>query len=141
MLHIEVLCVGRLGEPYWTAACNEYLKRLSAYAKVSVTELPENHPVVPRIPGSAYVVALCIEGTPIDSLELSAFLAERAGQGDASLCFLIGGSNGLPDAAKAKARFKLSLSKMTFPHHMARVMLLEQLYRAFQIAAGGKYHK
>ena len=141
MLRVSVICQGRLKEPYYIAACAEYLKRLGAYCKAEVTELPEDGDVAARIPKGAYVIALCIEGEKLSSPDLAKKLEKLAGQGESRLCFLIGGSDGLPEAVKAAADYKLSMSDMTFPHHLARVMLLEQLYRAFSINAGAKYHK
>ena len=141
MLRVSVICQGRLKEPYYIAACAEYLKRLGAYCKAEVTELPEDGDVAARIPKGAYVIALCIEGEKLSSPALAKKLEKLAGQGESRLCFLIGGSDGLPESVKAAADYQLSMSDMTFPHHLARVMLLEQLYRAFTITAGTKYHK
>ncbi len=141
MLRVSVICQGRLKEPYYIAACQEYLKRLGVYCKAEVTELAEDGDVMPRIPKGAYVIALCIEGDKFSSPALAERLAALAGRGVSRVCFLIGGSEGLPAAAKERADMRLSMSDMTFPHHLARVMLLEQLYRAFSINAGTKYHK
>lgn len=141
MFHVSVLCCGRLKEPYYIDACREYLKRLGAYCKADVTELPENGDLAARIPKGAYVIALCIEGKKLDSPGLAAMLARLGSEGESRLCFLIGGSDGLPEDVKAMSDCRLSMSDMTFPHHLARVMLLEQLYRAFTITAGAKYHK
>ena len=141
MLRVTVLCQGRLKEPYYIAACQEYLKRLGAYCRAEVTELAEDGDVPGRIPKGAYVIALCIEGDKLASPALAEKLAGLAGRGVSRVCFLIGGSEGLPAEAKARADMRLSMSDMTFPHHLARVMLLEQLYRAFSINAGTKYHK
>lgn len=141
MLRITILCQGKLKEAYYAAACAEYQKRLSAYCQLEIVELPENSDPVPRIPKGAYVVALCIEGRKTDSPGLAARLARCAVDGRSRVCFLIGGSDGLPEEARCAADWQLSMSDMTFPHHLARVMLLEQLYRAFTINAGAKYHK
>lgn len=141
MFHMSVICQGRLKEPYYIAACQEYLKRLGAFCKIEVTELAEGGDVVSRIPGGAYVIALCIEGEKMSSPALAARLEKLANSGVSRLCFLIGGSDGLPERAKAAADLRLSMSDMTFPHHLARVMVLEQIYRAFSINAGTKYHK
>lgn len=141
MFRVSVLCQGRLKEPYYIAACQEYLKRLGAFCKIEVTELAEDGDVVSRIPGSAYVIAMCIEGEKMSSPALAARLEKLANSGVSRLCFLIGGSDGLPERAKAAADLRLSMSDMTFPHHLARVMVLEQIYRAFSINAGTKYHK
>ena len=141
MLRVTVLCQGRLKEPYYIDACREYLKRLGAYCKAEVLELPESGDMALRIPKGAYVIALCIEGKKLDSPGLAAMIDKLAAGGESRLCFLIGGSDGLTEDVKALADFRLSMSDMTFPHHLARVMLLEQLYRAFTISAGAKYHK
>ena len=141
MLRVTVLCQGRLKEKYYIDACGEYLKRLNAYCQPEVVELPENGDIAARIPRGAYVVALCIEGEKTDSPGLAARLERCALAGKSRVCFLIGGSEGLPESVKREADWRLSMSDMTFPHHLARVMLLEQIYRAFTITAGAKYHK
>ena len=141
MLRVTIICQGRLKESYYIAACGEYLKRLSAYCKAEVTELSEEGDIPSRIPKGAYVIALAIEGEKLSSPQLAAKLEKLAGRGESRICFLIGGSEGLPADVKAAADYRLSMSDMTFPHHLARVMLLEQLYRAFTITAGAKYHK
>ena len=141
MLRVTVLCQGRLKEPYYIDACREYLKRLTAYCKAEVIELPEDGDMAPKIPKGAYVIAMCIEGKKLDSPGLAAQLQKLATGGDSRICFLIGGSDGLSEAVKNLSDFRLSMSDMTFPHHLARVMVLEQIYRAFTINAGAKYHK
>lgn len=141
MLRVTVLCLGRLKESYYIDACREYCKRLGAYCRIEVTELAEDGPIAGRIPKGAYVIALCIEGRKLSSEALAEKLQELANRGVSRICFLIGGSEGLPEPVKSQADFSLSMSDMTFPHHLARVMLLEQLYRAFSINAGAKYHK
>ncbi len=141
MLRVTVLCLGRLKEKHYIAACGEYLKRLTAYCQPEVVELPENGDIAARIPKGSYVIALCIEGEKTDSPGLAKRLEKCAMEGNSRVCFLIGGSEGLPEAVKRSADWKLSMSDMTFPHHLARVMLLEQIYRAFTITAGAKYHK
>ena len=141
MLRITILCQGRLKERYYIDACAEYIKRLGAYCRPEVIELPENGDIPPRIPKGAYVVALCVEGQKTDSPGLAERLARCAAEGRSRVCFLIGGSDGLAEHVKRLADWRLSMSDMTFPHHLARVMLLEQIYRAFTINAGTKYHK
>ena len=94
-----------------------------------------------RIGSGAFVVAMCIEGKSCSSEELASLMAQCAVQGKSRVCFLIGGSDGLSDEVKRAADVRLSMSRMTFPHHLARVMVLEQIYRAFNINEGGKYHK
>ncbi len=160
MLKIYIIAVGHLKEKYLRDASDEYLKRLSAFAKMTVTEIePERLPDSPKesqiksalenesakitkaIPDGSYVIPMCIEGKQLDSVELSEKLENIAVMGDSTVCFIIGGSYGLSENVKALAGLKLSMSKMTFPHQLARIMLLEQIYRAFKISAGGTYHK
>ncbi len=141
MLRISVLCQGRLKEKYYTDACAEYLKRLSAYGAVEVIELPEDSDIAARIPKGAYVIAMAIEGEKLSSEAFAERLERLALAGHSRLCFLIGGSEGLTEAIKRSADMRLSMSDMTFPHHLARVMVLEQIYRACSIRAGTKYHK
>lgn len=160
MLRVKIVCVGKLKEPYLRDACAEYRKRLSAFCRLEIDELPaarvpdapsdariaaalaeEGARILARIPSGAYAYAMCIEGKQRPSEQFSAELQKLAVGGVSSVCFLIGGSWGLSDAVKARTQAKLSMSQMTFPHQLARVMLLEQLYRAFEISSGGKYHK
>jgi len=148
MLKIKVICVGRLKEQFYTDAANEYIKRLGGYCKPEILEIPEfralekeREAIRKNIPAGAMTIAMCIEGREIDSKGLSELLMECAGRGTSQLCFIIGGSSGLHDDIKSGADLRLSMSKMTFPHNLARVILLEQLYRAFTIIEGGKYHK
>ncbi len=160
MLSVRLICVGRLGEKFWADAVKEYEKRLSAYCRLEIVELPEQRlPQNPtageirqalqkeaaligdRLPQGAALAALCVEGRPMSSEELAAWLERLAVSGGSRLCLVIGGSCGLDESVKQKAALRLSMSPMTFPHHLARVMVLEQLYRALNINAGGKYHK
>lgn len=160
MLKIQLICVGTLKEKFYAAAAKEYSKRLLAYCKLTVCELPE-HPlpaspsaaqveyalsmeagkIMARLPANAAVTALCVEGTPLSSEDFAEKLSRWATGGTSTLVFLIGGSYGLHESVKARAALRLSMSKMTFPHHLARVMMLEQLYRAFKINEGSPYHK
>lgn len=159
MINITILCVGRIKEKYYINAVDEYIKRLGAYATVSVTELKEERlpegasaaqldaallkeaeALLLKIPKGAYTVALCVEGKELSSEQLADSLTELTGQ-SSRLCFIIGSSNGLHDSVKKMAQLRLSLSKMTLPHSLARVVAAEQLYRAFNIASNGKYHK
>ena len=160
MQRVTILCVGKLKEKFYIDAAAEYVKRLQRYCKLDIVELPEYRlPEDPspaeiqkalqaegaaireRLPKGGAVVALCIEGKPCSSEELSRRMADFGVQGKTQITFLIGGSVGLSEDVKKLADWRLSMSPMTFPHHMARIMLLEQLYRAYQIAAGTKYHK
>ena len=160
MQRVTVLCVGKLKEKFYIDAAAEYVKRLQRHCKLELIELPEQRlPDEPspaeiqkalrtegdaireRLPKGGAVIALCIEGRPCSSQELSCRMAEFGVQGKTQLTFLIGGSVGLDEDLKRQADWRLSMSPMTFPHHMARIMLLEQIYRAYQIAGGTKYHK
>ena len=160
MIGITVICEGRLKEKYLRDALDEYKKRLSAYCKLNIIELqphriPDNpsaneiagaletegKEILSKIPNGAKVCAMCIEGKQLSSEELSANIDESAIQGYNNFTFIVGGSYGLSDAVKTRAHIRLSMSRMTFPHQLARVMLLEQIYRSFQISSGGKYHK
>lgn len=159
MLTVSVLCIGKCKEAYWRAACAEYSKRLTAFCRFSITELEES-----RVPeraseaqirqalteegqrilskaGDAALISLCIEGKELSSTELSRKLQEMAVNGTSRVALAIGGSWGLSEEVKRASALRLSMSPMTFPHQLARVMLCEQLYRAFQIANDGKYHK
>ncbi len=160
MLNIKIVCVGKLKEKFYLAAAGEYEKRLSSLCRLEVEELPESRlPADPspaevaaalkkegesialRIPAGALTVALCVEGKELDSPRFSEFLEACALRGRSRVCFLIGGSMGLSPEIKERAEVRMSMSRMTFPHHLARIMLLEQLYRAFQIREGTRYHK
>ena len=160
MLNIKIICVGKLKEKFYTAAAAEYMKRLSTLCRLEVEELPESRlsaqpsqaeveaalkqegeSIALRIPAGALTVALCVEGKQLSSVRFSQFLEACALKGRSKLCFLIGGSEGLSEEVKEKAEVRMSMSEMTFPHHLARIMLLEQLYRAFQIREGSRYHK
>ena len=151
MIAVKVICVGKLKEAFYQQACAEYEKRLKGFCRLEVVELPEDtrpgnlareaEKIRQAIPQGSYTVALCIEGTELSSEALSKKLAQLASAGASQLTFLIGGSFGLHPRVKQRADLRLSMSPMTFPHHLARVMLLEQLYRAYQIDAGTRYHK
>ena len=160
MLSLTILAVGRLKDRFYEDAAKEYCKRLSAYAKVNVLEIrasdlpdrpsqaeisaaleKESGELLKKIPADAAVVAMCVEGKQQSSEELAAYLEKTALGGTSHVVFLIGGSYGLSEEVKRKAALRLSMSKMTFPHRLARVMLLEQLYRACKISRGESYHK
>ncbi len=159
-MDIQLLCVGKMKEKFYVDAAAEYQKRLAPFCRLTVTEIPEERlPQDPspaliqaalakeaaairqKLPSSARMVALCIEGQLLSSQELAKRLESWQGPAAKHLVFLIGGSFGLDETLKAQAQVRLSMSPMTFPHHLARVMLLEQLYRACQINMGGRYHK
>ncbi|MBQ6568833.1 MAG: 23S rRNA (pseudouridine(1915)-N(3))-methyltransferase RlmH [Clostridia bacterium] len=160
MLDVKILCVGNLKEKYWRDACDEYAKRLSALCRFSIVQIneyrlpakpseteilkgleKEGEEILSKIPPGAAVYAMCIEGKQLSSTELAEGISRCAVQGKSSMVFIIGSSCGLCDKIKARADFKLSMSKMTFPHQLARVMLCEQIYRAFAINGNIKYHK
>lgn len=159
MLTVHLICVGKLKEAYWKDACAEYEKRLRAFCSFSIIELPEcrlpDNPSDAQIraalktegdailsaAGNSALLALCIEGKALSSEQLSDKINMLAVNGTSTVSFVIGSSFGLSEAVKQKADFRLSMSPMTFPHQLARVMLCEQIYRAFQIIHHGKYHK
>lgn len=159
MINLTVIAVGRLKEKYLRDGCGEYAKRLSAFAKVNVIEIDEercaDNPspaqiscviakegerIIKKIPKGAEVIPLCIEGREYSSPDFSK-LIENISMTNSSICLIIGGSFGLSDEVKALGKTKLSFGKMTLPHQLARMVLLEQLYRAFSISANTKYHK
>lgn len=160
MQRVTLISVGKLKERFYAEAAAEYVKRLGRYCKLTVVELqeerlPENPSpaqveaalekeagaIRDKLPPSATLVALCVEGRTRSSEELARLMGTWASRGENQLVFVIGGSFGLHGSIKAQAAEKLSMSPMTFPHHLARVMLLEQIYRAYQINAGTRYHK
>lgn len=160
MLKVTVIHVGNLKESYYREAVEEYAKRLSAYCKYSSVEIKEaplsENPsqseiakalekeaeaIVSAIPKKAYTVALCVEGKELASEELAQLCDKVSTEGFDSLIFIIGSSYGLSPRIKTLANRRLSFSKLTFPHRLMRVMLAEQIYRAFTICAGKQYHK
>ena len=159
MQTVQILALGKCKEGYLREACREYEKRLSRYCRLQITELEpaalsqnpsekeiaaalekEGAELLKRAKG--YCIAMCIEGKQLTSPDLAEKL-EQAAQGvdSGAVTFLIGSSYGLAPAVKQRAQLRLSMSAMTFPHQLARVMLLEQIYRGYQILAGTKYHK
>ena len=161
MQSITIIAVGKLNADYFKKAASEYQKRLSAFCKLKVTELPEeklkeSNPsdaviaktlekeakaILDALPKQCTAIAMCIEGGQMTSDSLAQLFTEKANSGNGDIAFIIGSSHGLAPKVKAAAQIKMSMSKMTFPHQLARVMLLEQVYRAFTINAGVKYHK
>ncbi len=158
MMNIQILAYGKLKEKYLRDACNEYEKRLSRYCNFSCTELEpiqlsekasdkeiaaalekEGQQLLKRIKG--FCIAMCIEGKTMSSEALAEKLSSVGVAGDSTVTFVVGSSFGLSDEVKRRADLRLSMSPMTFPHQLARVMLFEQIYRAFQIQSGSKYHK
>lgn len=159
-MNINFIAVGRLKEQWYRDACAEYLKRLGAYASVKVHEPePEALPQSPspaqikaalnreaerireHIKPAGFTVAMCIEGKALSSEQLAEKLEAAANQGFSTISFIVGSSFGLSEELKASANLRLSMSPMTFPHSLARVMLMEQVYRAYSIVNNGKYHK
>ena len=160
MQKVTVLCVGKLKERFYIDAAAEYAKRLSRFCQLEIVELPEERlPDIPsqaqidaalereaaairgKIPQNSCLVALCVEGALLSSPALAQQMDAWTVAGASHLTFVIGGSYGLHPSVKNQAHLRLSMSPMTFPHHLARVMVLEQIYRAFQITAGTRYHK
>jgi 23S rRNA (pseudouridine1915-N3)-methyltransferase len=159
-LKITVLCVGKIKEKYFTLGIDEYAKRLSRYCKLEIIEVPdektpdnaseneelqikakEGDKLLRYIKDNAYVIALAIEGKMLTSEELSEKMEQLGINGDSNVVFVIGGSLGLDKRILDRADYKLSFSKMTFPHQMMRMVLLEQVYRGFRIMKGEPYHK
>jgi 23S rRNA (pseudouridine1915-N3)-methyltransferase len=160
MLNITIIAIGKLKEQYLRDASAEYQKRLSTLCKLNIIELnpeklsdnpsakeienalnSEAKKIIEKIPKGAKVYSMCIEGKQRTSEELSAEIDSLAVEGASNIVFIIGGSFGLSDEVKKLSAYRLSMSKMTFPHQIARIMLLEQIYRAMQISLGTKYHK
>lgn len=160
MLSVKLICVGKMREKFYVDAFAEYAKRLQAYCRLELLEINEQRlgdrpsekeiaaalereslEIMRAVPADAYLVALCVEGRQTPSEGMAELITARENSGKPKLCFVIGGSYGLSPAVKARADKKLSMSMMTFPHHLARVMLAEQLYRGFKINEGSMYHK
>lgn len=159
-MNITVICLGKLKEKYLKDAVNEYVKRLSAYGKPEIIELSpvrlsdnpseaeienalakEAEEIKKKIPNGSYTFALCIEGKEQSSKGFAKTIKAATLNGKSNLTFIIGSSFGMAEEIKKSADCRLSFSPMTFPHQLMRVMLLEQIYRAFQINTNGKYHK
>jgi 23S rRNA (pseudouridine1915-N3)-methyltransferase len=157
---INIIAMGKIKESYYREACAEYIKRLGAFAQIKCVEpnpvdLPQNPSKVQidkaladeaarireRIKPSSYTVAMCIEGKTLSSEELAQRLSELSNRGISAVNFVVGSSFGLSEEFKRAADLRLSMSPMTFPHSLARVMLIEQIYRACSINANAKYHK
>ena len=161
MQRITVIALGKLNAAYFRQAASEYQKRLSAFCKLEIVELPEEmiqeknvsettitkalekeaDLILSHVRRPGVLVAMCIEGKQMSSEELAGFLEKQAINGMGNVTFVIGSSHGLSPRVKKEADYHCSMSHMTFPHQLARVMLLEQIYRAFSIQAGSKYHK
>ena len=159
MISVNIICVGKLKEQYLRDGCAEYIKRISAFSKVNVIEVAEERcgdepseaeiksviekegsRIIAKIPKGSCVIPLCIEGKEFSSPEFSARL-EKLSLEHSAVTFIIGGSFGISDEVKALGKIKLSFGKLTLPHQLARMVLLEQIYRAFSISNNSKYHK
>lgn len=159
-VNISIITVGKLKEKYLTNGINEYIKRLGPYAKVEMIEVPdekapeqlshaemlqvkekEAERILAKVAQDAYVIALAIEGDMWSSEKLAKELDKLATYGQSKVCFIIGGSLGLSEQILKRADIALSFSKMTFPHQLMRLILVEQIYRAFRINRGEPYHK
>ncbi|MDE6133771.1 MAG: 23S rRNA (pseudouridine(1915)-N(3))-methyltransferase RlmH [Oscillospiraceae bacterium] len=161
MLTVNLIVVGKLKESYLRDACAEYVKRLGAFCKLTITELPESK--LPDSPSEkeiftalanegksiaailngkdCYNITMCIEGKQLSSEKFAEKIGKISVEGKSTLNIVIGSSHGISEEVKSQSDLRLSMSEMTFPHQLARVMVLEQVYRAFQILNGGKYHK
>ena len=157
-MNINIICVGKIKEKFYTAAMDEYLKRLSRFAKVTVTEVAdekipdkasdkemeavkrkEGEKILAKL-GNEYVIALCIEGKEMSSEEIAQKIADIS-MTSGDIAFIIGGSLGLSDEVKSRAKLRLSFGRVTLPHQLMRVVLTEQIYRAFKINNNESYHK
>jgi 23S rRNA (pseudouridine1915-N3)-methyltransferase len=155
--HINIVAVGRLKEDYWVNACAEYTRRLSRYATLSITEVPDRGARSPsdidlllrteashlrqRLDRASHVIMLDSGGRPFSSEQIAALLGNLRDEGMRDLSFVIGGSWGLDEELKQEADLLLSFGPITLPHNLARVVLLEQIYRGFKILKGEPYHK
>lgn len=146
MIKINIVAVGRLKEKYWEEGVNEYVKRLKKYCECTVTEIPdgrspedEGEEIEKKLTGC--VIACDVQGKLISSEDLASLIEKKAGSGRSELTFLIGGSEGLSEKVKKRAEEKISFGRVTFPHRMMRVILCEQIYRAFTIIHHTPYHK
>ncbi len=159
MQSVKIICVGKLKDKFFRDASDEYLKRLKAYCKAEIIEIPaanlpdapndtqitaalekEADAILKKIPSNSTIVAMCVEGKMYSSEDVAELLSKSA-MNSGEIVFIIGGSYGLSENVKKRSDVRMSASKMTFPHRLFRVMLLEQIYRGYKINSGGKYHK
>ena len=156
-MNVKVIAVGKIREQGYKLAVDEFIKRLGAYCSFSVVEIPaqtikddslaekymeeEAQKILAVIKPNSYVITLELEGKILSSEQFAQKIDELTKEGINEVCFVIGGANGIAQSLRAKSSYKLSFSKMTFPHQLARVMLLEQIYRAMKILANEPYHK
>ena len=160
MQSVNIICIGKIKEKYLADAIKEYSTRLTPFCKFQIIELDEyrlpdkpsqaqikacleeeGKKILSKISRSSFVIPMCIEGKTVSSEELSAIIRDAGVSGRSTVDFVIGGSFGLSDEVKNRGDLRISMGRMTFPHQLARVMLCEQLYRAFSITNGGQYHK
>ena len=143
---IRIICVGKIKEKFYRDAIDEYMKRMGKYHKIEIVEVSDSNmrseasEILKKINSKDYVVTLEIEGKSLSSLELSNFI-DKTLISNSVITFVIGGSDGLDDEVKRRANYKLSFSRLTFPHQLFRVILLEQIYRSFKIINNEAYHK
>ena len=143
---IKIICVGKLKEQYLKDGINDYIKRISKYHKINIIELPDSNTenegkeIEKYIDNKDYLIAMCIEGEELSSEELSKKI-DKVFITNPNITFIIGGSNGISDSIKNKCHYKLSFSKLTYPHGLFRLILLEQIYRSFKILNNESYHK
>ena len=145
MQKVNIICVGKIKEEFFRGAVNEYLKRLSRFAKTEIKEIAEGRSLEEEASGilkssKGYVFALCVEGIKLSSESFASEIKKHCDKGE-EMTFIIGSSCGLSETVKSAADFKLSFSDMTFPHQLMRVVLCEQIYRCFMINSGSEYHK
>lgn len=159
-MNIDIISVGKLKEEYLKSGINEFLKRMGPYAKVKVIEIPdekapenlsdadlerikviEGEKILAKTKDNSHIIALEIEGKQLSSEDFSSYIEKQMNEGLSDITFIIGGSNGLSEEVLRRAHYKLSFSKMTFPHQLMRLILMEQIYRAFRIMNNHPYHK
>ena len=161
MQNITIIAMGKVQKGFMLDGCNEYIKRLKTMCNLKIVQLEdvqlmeknlndtliqktldrEADEIIKNIPKQSYIISMCIEGKQMSSEDLAKLFNDKAVEGFSNICFIIGSSHGLSDRIKQMSHYKMSMSKMTFPHHLARVMVLEQIYRAFKIEEGSGYHK
>ena len=161
MQNITIIALGKVQKGFMLDGCNEYIKRLRPMCNFNLIELedeklPEKNlnqtlidkalekesvRILQNVPKQSYVISLCIEGKQLSSEELASTVAQKGLEGFSNICFIIGSSHGLSEKVKKASHLRMSFSKMTFPHQLARVIALEQIYRALSINLGTKYHK
>lgn len=160
MQSVKIICVGKLKDAFFREASDEYMKRLKAFCKAEIVEIPaanlpddpneaqieaalekEADTILRKLPSGALTVAMCVEGKLFSSEDMAKCIADASMRGNGDITFIIGGSYGIAERVKKQADIRMSASKMTFPHRLFRVMLLEQIYRGYKINQGSKYHK